>query len=151
MTDVVPSGDGTGREQYGYRTGESDGLPASARSEAVGIDQGLKAYMLEGLQPWVSASASPAWRPMRSPAALKAAHLRRFPPDAGALGVCADWSRRGVFFLSFVNRMSASTAFIAFYCLRGHQRHLAYPRCCWIYTGVSVAKTFFISGSMFRP
>jgi uncharacterized protein len=120
----------------------------SAPAGVAGIDLGLRAYMLKvynymglglgltGLTAFVVANGvanGSGWA-----ISLMNAHLL-----FALLGIGA------VFFLSFgINRMSAATAFMAF---------LAYAviNGVWltpvllVYTGASVAKTFFISGSMF--
>lgn len=120
----------------------------SAGTQALDIDQGLRAYMLKvynymglglglsGLTAYVVAAgveSGAGWA-----MALVKAHW-----IFALLGIGA------VFFLSFgINRMKASTAFAAF---------LAYSviNGIWltpvllIYTGTSVASTFFIAASMF--
>jgi FtsH-binding integral membrane protein len=120
----------------------------SAATQGLDIDQGLRAYMLKvynymglglglsGLTAYAVAQGVEAQAPWAM--ALVRAHW-----IFALLGIGA------VFFLSFgINRMKASTAFAAF---------LAYAviNGIWltpvllIYTGTSVASTFFITASMF--
>jgi len=120
----------------------------SAATQALDIDQGLRAYMLKvynymglglgvsGLTAYAVASGYESGAPWAL--ALMKAHLVFALVGIGA-----------VFFLSFgINRMKASTAFAAF---------LAYAviNGIWltpillVYTGASVASTFFIAASMF--
>jgi FtsH-binding integral membrane protein len=120
----------------------------SAATQSLEIDQGLRAYMLKvynymglglglsGLTAYAVAQGVEAQAPW-------AMSLVRAHWIFALLGIGA------VFFLSFgINRMKASTAFAAF---------LAYAviNGIWltpvllIYTGTSVASTFFITASMF--
>ena len=121
---------------------------ASAATGAVGIDQGLRAYMLKvynymgfglgltGLAAYFVASGVESGAPWAI--SLMQAHW-----------VFALVGLGLVFFLSLgINVMSASTAFIAFIAYAVINGIWLTP-VLLVYTGASVAKTFFISGSMF--
>jgi FtsH-binding integral membrane protein len=120
----------------------------SAATQTLDIDQGLRAYMLKvynymglglglsGLTAYAVAQGVYAEAPWAM--ALVKAHWL-----FALLGIGA------VFFLSFgINRMKASTAFVAFMAYAVINGIWLTP-VLLIYTGTSVASTFFITASMF--
>ncbi|PCI50441.1 MAG: hypothetical protein COB49_03835 [Alphaproteobacteria bacterium] len=142
-------------EDYKYRPG----APASART-AADIDEGLRSYMLTVYNYMASAlvlTGLMAYVTANVPAVYSLLYTFASAPDGTVhltgqtmLGLIVMFAPLGlVFFLSFrINHMKASTAQMVFWIYAGLVG-MAIASILFVYTGTSIAKTFFVTAAAF--
>lgn len=142
-------------EDYRYRSG----APTDARSAAE-IDEGLRAYMLTVYNYMASAmvlTGLMAYATANVPALYNLLYTFASAPDGSVhmtgqtmLGLIVMFAPLGlVFYLSFrINNMKASTAQMVFWIYAGLVG-MAISSILFVYTGTSIAKTFFVTAAAF--